>query len=203
LPKLKISSKKNSRIKKLLEFLKEIDKAKRIERIIHIAGRKQMETDAEHSWHVAMFVILFEKDLPKLNIERVLKIVLIHDLVEIYAGDTFSFDKVGKKTQKIREKKAAKRLFKKLPKDLEKEFWNLFTDYEELQTKEAMVAKSFDKVQPMIQHILNKGKTLQKFGVKEQDIEEYVKDHMTHDAILIDIYNILFSEIKRKKLAHS
>jgi len=197
--KSKISSKKNSRVKKLLSFLKEIDKAKDIERAIHL--RKRMESDAEHSWHVAMFVMLFEKDLPKLNIERVLKIVLIHDLVEIYAGDTFSFDKEGKKTQKIREQKAAQRLFKKLPKDLEKEFWGLFTDYEELKTKEAMVAKSLDKVQPMMQHILNKGKTIREFGVTQKVIEEYVKDYMTHDEILMSIYNILFSEIKRKKLA--
>lgn len=197
--KSKPLSKKNWRIKKLLSFLKEIDKAKDIERAIHL--RKRMESDAEHSWHVAMFVILFEKDLPKLNIERVLKIVLIHDLVEIYAGDTFSFDKEGKKTQKIREQKAAKRLFKKLPKDLEKEFWSLFTDYEELKTKEAMVAKSLDRVQPMMQHILNKGKTIREFGVTQKVIEEYVRDYMTHDEILMRIYNILFSEIKRKKLA--
>ncbi len=199
--KSKISSKRKSRIKKLLRFLKEIDKAKYIERIIHIAGRREMETDAEHSWYVAMFVMLFEKDLPKLNIERVLKIVLIHDLVEIYAGDTFSFDKVAKKSQKLREVKAAKKLFRRLPKDLEKEFWQLFKEYEELKTKEALVAKSFDRVQPMMQHILNKGETIRKFGIKKSDIEDYVKGNVSHDETIMAIYNILFTELIRKKLA--
>ena len=199
--KSKISLKKNSRIKKLLGFLKEIDKAKHIERKIHIAGRKQMETDAEHSWHVAMFVMLFEKDLPKINIERVLKMVLIHDLVEIYAGDTFSFDKEGKKSQKKREEKAARKLFRKLPKNLEIEFHGLFNEYEEIKTKEAMVAKSFDRVQPMMQHILNKGETIRKFGFTKQDIEDYVRRNMTHDETIMTIYNILFNELRRKKIA--
>jgi len=148
-----------------------------------------------------MFVMLFEKDLPKLNIERVLKIVLIHDLVEIYAGDTFSFDKKAKKSQKLREEKAAKKLFRKLPKDLEKEFWGLFKEYEELKTKEALVAKSFDRVQPIMQHILNKGETIRKFGIKKSDIENYVKGNMSHDETIMTIYNILFTELIRKKLA--
>lgn len=199
MPKSKISSKKNSRVKKLLSFLKEIDKAKDIERAIHL--RKRMESDAEHSWHVAMFVMLFEKDLPKLNIERVLKIVLIHDLVEIYAGDTFSFDKVAKKSQKKREEKAAKKLFRKLPKDLEKAFWSLLKEHEELKTKEALVAKSFDRLQPIMQHILNKGKTIRKFGIKKQDIEDYVKGNMSHNETINTIYNILFNELVQKKIA--
>ncbi len=197
--KSKKLSKKSLRTKKLLRFLKELDKAKGIERVIHLQTR--MESDAEHSWHLAMFVMLFEKDLPKMNVERVLKMVLIHDLVEIYAGDTFSFDKVAKKSQEAREIKAAKRLFAKLPSDLEKEFWSLFLDYDKSKTKEARVAKAFDKIQPMMQHILNKGKTMKKYGIREQDVEDYVKNHTENYEIISKIYELLFSEIKRKKLA--
>src|SRR3989338_476599 len=97
---------------KILSFLKEIEKFKLIERRVYCSDLKRKESDAEHSWHLAMFIILFEKDIAKnLDIAKMLKMALIHDLVEIYAGDTFAFDKEGQKTKKERELMAGQKLF--------------------------------------------------------------------------------------------
>lgn len=122
----------SKRINKLISFLKEIDKAKLVERRVLVSDLSRYENDAEHSWHTAMFAWLFKDDLPKnLDIDKVIRMLLIHDLGEIYAGDTFAFDKVNKKTQPGRETKAIKKLFKKLPKDLNGEFFKLYYEYED------------------------------------------------------------------------
>jgi len=190
----------SKRTNQLIEFLKVIEKTKQIERQIYISGRQRLETDAEHAWHVAMFVVLFEKEFPKLDVAKMLKMALIHDLVEIYAGDTFAFDKNHKKSQKEREDKAAKRLFKKLPKDLEKEFWSFYQEYENSTTQESKIAKSFDKLQPILQNILSQGKSWKKHQVTYNDIDDYKHQFMTHDRVIIEIYNKLLKEIRKKKL---
>lgn len=115
----------SKRIDKLIKFLKEIDKLKFIERKVYLSDQKRYENDVEHSWHVAMFILLFEKDFPELDIEKMLKMALIHDIIEIYAGDTFLYDEEGRKTKKERERKAAKKLFAMLPTDIRKEFFEL------------------------------------------------------------------------------
>ena len=134
-----------NRVDKILAFLQEIEKYKTVEREMFCSNLNRAESDAEHSWHIAMFLILFENDLPKnLDMKKMLKLALMHDLVEIYAGDTFAYDKQNQATKKERESKAAKKLFSQLPKDLNKEFMNLFSEYEEIKTKEAQIVKSFD-----------------------------------------------------------
>ena len=191
----------NSRIKQQIDFLKEIDKLKHIERKIKLNGRKLFETDAEHAWHVAMFVLLFEKDLPKFDVAKTLKIILIHDLVEIYAGDTFAYDKLGKSNQKEREKKAAKKLFSQLPQQIEKELWQLFLEFENKASKEAKIADSFDKLQPILQNILNGGQSWKKYNVSINDIDSYKRPSMIHDKIMMEIYESFLKDIEKKKLA--
>lgn len=141
------------RTNKIIKFLKKIEKLKFVEREIYLSnGRK--ENSAEHSWHVTMFLILFDRDLPKkLDRIKMLKMALMHDLVEVYAGDTFAFDKSGKKQRKIKlELESAKKLFSQLPNDLSKEFNNLFLDYENSKSDEAKFVQSFDKIQPILQN---------------------------------------------------
>ncbi len=157
--------KKSDRTDKLLDFLKEIEKLKFIDRRVYLSNRKRKENDAEHSWHVAMFVILFEKDFPKLDSQRILKMILVHDLVEIYAGDTFAFDKIALASQTEREEEAAKKLFSLLPRDLEKEFYRLFKEFDEIKTPEAKFAQSYDKLHPILQNILSKGKAWRQFHI--------------------------------------
>lgn len=190
-----------SRTDKLLSFLKEIEKFKKIEREIFYADVDRQETDAEHAWHLAMFLILFEKDLPQdADLKKMLKLALMHDLVEIYAGDTFAFDKEAKKNQKEREMDAAKKLFSQLPDDLEKEFMDLFIEFEEEKTKEAQIVQSFDKLQPMLQNIIADGKAWKKNNVTYKDIEDYKRKRMEHNEFILGIYTKLLAEAKDKKL---
>lgn len=124
-----------NRINKILSFLQEIEKYKTVEREMFTSNLDRRESNAEHSWHTAMFFFLFEKELPKnLDMKKMLKLALMHDLVEIYAGDTFAFDKKNQATKKERELQSAKKLFSQLPEDLHSESTDLFNEYEETKT---------------------------------------------------------------------
>jgi len=189
------------RTDKIIRFLKEIDKLKLVEREPYCSDLKTREDDACHSWHLAMFLILFQKDLPKdLDSERMLKIALIHDLVEIYAGDTFAFDKVNKKTQKKRELAAAKKLFSQLPDDLNKDLSGLFREFEEVKTPEAKMVQSFDKIAPMLQNLICNGMAWKKHGIKYKDIDDYKRHLMTHNDLIYKIYRGFLEEAKERKL---
>lgn len=171
----------NARQEKLIEFLKEIDKYKLVERQIYIPGRANKETDAEHSWHMAMFLWLFADDLPKgLDLLKMMKMALMHDLPEIYAGDTFAFDEEGRKTKKEREKKAAEKLFSQLPNDLKKEFTELFREFEECKTPEAKAAVAFDKIHAAFEVSLTESRIHKELDIKPSQIEEY------HDRVKAD-----------------
>lgn len=191
----------SSRIDQLISFLKEIDKYKTVERKIWCTGLERIESDAEHSWHTAMFVMLFDKDLPE-NLDRLkmLKLALMHDLIEIYARDVFIFDKEGRKNKKERETQAAEKLFSQLPEDLEKEFHALFKEYEAKETEESKFVNSFDKVQPILQNIITKGKTWRKFNVKYKPLDEYKRKHVIHNDLTKEIYEKIMKEAKDKNL---
>ena len=133
----------NSRIDSLLSFLKEVEKYKTVERKVWTSNLNRAESNAEHSWHMAMFLLLFKKELPQdANFTKMLKMALIHDLVEIYSGDTFAFDKKGRENKKQRESEASEKLFSQLPEDLKKEFSELFNEYEGCESKESKIVKS-------------------------------------------------------------
>lgn len=185
----------------ILSFLKEIEKYKTVKREMFCSEQDRKESDAEHSWHLAMFILLFEKDLPKdLNMEKMLKLAMMHDLVEIYAGDTYAFDKEGKKTKKEREEKAAEKLFSQLPEDLCKEFRQLFDEYENTETQEAKTVKSFDKVQPILQNLCSDGKSWKKHNNTYTEIDNYKRKHVEHNKLILDIYETLMDEAKKKNL---
>lgn len=190
----------SKRTNQLIKFLKTIEKSKHIERKVFRSGDDRPESAAEHAWHTAMFVVLLGKEFRHLDREKMLKISLVHDLVEIYAGDTFAYDKDGKKTQSSREMKAAKKLFGQLPKDLEKEFWQLFLDYEKGRTPEGRTVMSFDKLQPILQVIICKGGAWKKHKISYEDIDGYKRQFMIHNKTILEIYNKLLKEIKRGKL---
>jgi len=192
----------SKRINQLINFLKEIDKAKLVERKVLISDLSRYENDAEHSWHTAMFALLFKDDLPKnLDIDKIIRMLLIHDLGEIYAGDTFAFDGEGKKTQNKREMKATKKLFRRLPKDLNQEFLKLYNEYEEAETPEGKFAKSFDKLHPILQNLISGGQAWKKHKVSYEDIDEHKRQFLNHDKTIMKVYNIFLKEIKRRKLA--
>lgn len=162
----------NERLLKQIEFIVEIDKLKQIFRQNVVTGTSRNENDAEHSWHLAVMAILLSEYAAEKQIDvlRVVKMVLIHDLVEIDAGDTFCYDEKGYEDKEEREQKAAKRLFNILPSDQAHEIWKLWREFEELKTPEARYAACLDRVQPLILNYYTNGHTWKKPGVTSEKV---------------------------------
>ncbi|WP_297596209.1 HD family hydrolase [uncultured Cetobacterium sp.] len=151
------------RIQKQMEFLNEIDKVKEIFRQSLVDGKRE-ENDAEHSWHMAMVAItLKEYFIEEFNLEKSLKMILIHDLVEIYAGDTPAFG-VERPDKQEEEIKAAKKLFSLLPKDQNEDFLDLWLEFEDCQSSEAKFANVCDRYQGFMQNLTSDGHTWKKFN---------------------------------------
>ena len=146
------------RMKKQTDFILELDKEKNIFRQTHLSGHGRRENDAEHSWHLAvMAYLLKEYSNEPVNIERVMIMCLIHDAVEIDAGDTYAYDTEGLKTQKAREEAAAERIFGLLPEDQRDELRAIFEEFEAYETPEARFAHAMDNFQPLLLNDSNNG----------------------------------------------
>ena len=163
----------DERLKKQIDFLLEIDKEKEIYRQTHILGGKRRENDAEHAWHMAiMAFVLQEYANETVDVLRVMKMVLMHDLVEIYAGDTYAYDEGGKETQRERELAAADRIFGMLPEDQGKEFRTIWDEFEEKKTPEAKFARMLDNYQPLSLNNANQGGDWRAHNVARSQVEK-------------------------------
>lgn len=148
----------DERLKKQLEFILEIDKEKNIFRQTHLSDHGRNENDAEHAWHIAvMAYLLKEYSNEKIDIGKVMIMCLIHDIVEIDAGDTYAYDIEGMKTKKAREDAARERIYSLLPDDQKKELQNIFDEFEEGKTPEAKFAHAMDNLQPLLLNTSNDG----------------------------------------------
>lgn len=148
----------DERLKQQLEFVLEIDKEKNIFRQTHLSGQGRNENDAEHAWHMAiMAYLLREYSNESVDIGRVMLMCLIHDIVEIDAGDTYAYDADGLKTQKAREDAAKERIFSLLPEDQKQELVRIFDEFEAFQTPEAKFARAMDNLQPLLLNDSNDG----------------------------------------------
>ena len=148
----------NERLAKQLAFSLEIDKEKNIFRQTHLSGHGRNENDAEHAWHMAiMAYLLREYANEEVDIGRVMLMCLIHDIVEIDAGDTYAYDEEGLATQKEREDAAKERIFSMLPNDQKQELMALFDEFEDNQTPESRYAHAMDNLQPLILNDSNGG----------------------------------------------
>ena len=146
------------RLKKQLAFALEIDKEKNIFRQTHLSGHGRRENDAEHAWHMAiMAYLLREYANEEVDIGKVMLMCLIHDIVEIDAGDTYAYDEENLKTQKAREDAAKERIFSILPEDQKAEMTALFDEFEAYETAEARFAHSLDNLQPLLLNNSNEG----------------------------------------------
>jgi len=157
----------DERFEKQLQFLIEIDKMKSVFRQTILIDRSRREDDASHSWHFAvMAMLLFEhcKD-QSVDINRVIKTALVHDLIEIYAGDTFAYDAAGNADKLQREQKSADKLFALLPKDQGEEIRALWGEFDAEQTPDAKYACAIDRLQPFINNIMTEGHTWKRHGV--------------------------------------
>lgn len=156
-----------------LEFIVEIDRLKTVVRQSPLAAAPRRENDAEHSWHLAVMVMLLSEysDEP-VDVQRCLELVLIHDLIEIYAGDTALYDDIGGQSQVQREVAAANELFTQLPAAAAERFRALWDEFKARQTPEARFAKAMDRLQPTVLNWMAHGGTWQTPGVTTQDVRE-------------------------------
>ena len=148
----------NDKLKQQLDFILEIDKEKNILRQTHLSGHGRRENDAEHAWHMAiMAYLLKEYSNEPVDITKVMIMCLIHDIVEIDAGDTYAYDTEGLKTQKAREDAAKERIFSLLPNAQKEELTALFDEFEESKTAESRFAHVMDNLQPLLLNNSNGG----------------------------------------------
>lgn len=161
---------------KQIEFIKEIDKLKYIQRKTKLFNSDRHENDAEHSWHLAMMVlVLAEHSNEPIDVLKVLKMVLIHDIVEIDAGDTFLYDTTKNHVNTEEEFIAAQRIFGILPPKQTQEFIDIWLEFEEGKSNEAKFAKTMDRLQPILQNRSNQGGTWTEFNVSYETVFEKVK----------------------------
>lgn len=150
----------DEKINQLLQFSAEIDKMTSVSRRTLLLDKSRQENDAEHSWHIAVMAMLFKDYAPKdCDISKSIQMCLVHDLIEIYAGDTFAYDINANKDKEEREKKAADKLFSQLPESLSKEFRSLWEEFDQMQTPEAKYAAAMDRIQPFLHNTLTGGHT--------------------------------------------
>lgn len=161
------------RLKKQMEFLIEIDRMKNIYRQTLVLHEDRAENDAEHSWHLAMLVmILAEYSNEPIDVLHVIKMVLIHDIVEIDAGDTYCYDTVGNQSKAEREERASQRLFGMLPNDQRRELYSLWREFEEKSTPESKFANVVDRIQPITLNYQKGGISWINHGIKSEQVLE-------------------------------
>ena len=161
----------DKRLQQQLDFSLEIDKEKNILRQTHLSGHGRNENDAEHAWHMAiMAYILKEYANEEVDISKVMIMCLIHDIVEIEAGDTYAYDEEGLKTQKAREDMAKEKIFSLLPDDQKKEMIALFDEFEANETPESKFAHSMDNLQPLMLNNSNGGGDWKRHGVSASQV---------------------------------
>jgi putative hydrolase of HD superfamily len=160
-----------TRLEQQLAFSNELDKLKNILRRSQIMDASRNENSAEHSWHLAtMAILLSEYSAEPINLPRVLKMLLVHDVVEIDAGDTFAYDPVHVATQSEREQRAADRIFGLLPAEQGEELRALWEEFEHRQTPESKYANAIDRLQPLMQNFHSGGMSWKKYGITREQV---------------------------------
>lgn len=160
-----------NRLEKQIEFLVEVDKVKSIFRQTKLADGSRRENDAEHSWHLALAAILLKEHADQdVDLLKVMSMVLIHDLVEIDAGDTYAYDAAGNETKRAREVAAADRIYAILPEDQGKMLYDLWEEFEAYETPEAKYAHLLDNFQPLLLNDAGGGESWQEHTVYKSQI---------------------------------
>lgn len=190
--------KRTERLDKQFDFFREIDKEKLIERQTYLTSAERRENDAEHAWHMAiMTILLSEYANEKIDVLKTVTMLLIHDLVEIDAGDTYAYDEEGKKTQAAREAKAAERIYGLLPEDQGEKLLALWREFEERRTPEAKFARTMDCIQPLMLNDATEGKSWLEHGIKlsqvlernantaegSKEIWDYAREHLIESNV--------------------
>ena len=163
----------SEKFKKQMNFILEIDKAKNIFRQTYISNKERKENDAEHSWHLAIMAFILSEHFDKeIDVLKVIKTVLMHDLVEIYAGDTYCYDMKANEDKEKREIEAAKKIYSLLPDEQREEYFKLWREFEEKSTPEAVFANILDRIQPILLNYATGGKAWKEHGIYNSQVLE-------------------------------
>lgn len=188
-----------TRLQAQIQFIVEIDKLKHVLRQTLLMDKSRRENDAEHSWHLAMMaIVLAEYADPQVDLLRVLKMVLIHDLVEIDAGDTFCYDAIALQDQADREEKAADRLFGMLPENLGRELRSLWKEFEAKETLDAQFAAALDRLQPLLHNYYTEGGTWKKAGVTVEKVRKRMAPVAIGSPVLGELVESLIQDAIRQ-----
>lgn len=161
----------DNRLQQQLAFLVEIDRMKNVMRQTLLADSSRRESDAEHSFSLAMFAMLLaEHAEEEIDVSRVIRMVLVHDLIEIYAGDTFCYDQKGNEDKEAREKEAADKLYAMLPEDQAAEYRALWEEFDRMDTPDSRYAAALDRIQPMLNNYLTNGHTWKLGNVTSEQV---------------------------------
>ena len=190
------------RFKKQLDFILEIDKEKEIYRQTHLTEYKRQENDAEHAWHMAIMIYLLKEYAnEEFDVAKAMMMALIHDIVEIDAGDTYAYDTKNLATQEEREEKAANRIFGMLPDEQKKEMLDLFYEFEEGKTPEAKFAKTMDNFQPILLNDSNNGKDWRVHQIKKsQVVNRQKKSQLGSEDIWEYTSELIEKNVKKRNL---
>lgn len=190
----------DERLEKQLSFALEIDKEKNVFRQTHLSGNGRNENDAEHAWHMAiMAYLLREYSNEKIDITRVMLMCLIHDIVEIDAGDTYAYDEENLKTQKEREDKAKERIFSLLPEEQKRELIALFDEFEAYETPESRFAHTMDNLQPLLLNDSNNGGDWRAHNVSAKQVYSRQNKTRLGSEKLFEVVDGIIKENIRKK----
>jgi len=158
------------RLKKQIDFLIEIDKIKHIIRRNYLSDGSRRENDAEHSWHLGMMVFILSEYFEGIDILKTLKMVIMHDLVEIISGDVYCYDEKANEGKFEREQEAANELFSILPEDQKKELYDLWMEFEDRKTPEAVCAAICDRLQPLLLNYTSGGKSWLEHNIRAESV---------------------------------
>jgi putative hydrolase of HD superfamily len=189
------------RIERIMDFLAETDGLKRVYRAGYLADGSRHESDAEHMWHLGIYALALAGETGfSGNLGRVLTLVLVHDLVELYAGDTYAYDTEGVKDQAEREEASARTLFGKLPPELADLFYGAWREFEEQSSPEARFAKALDHLQGFAQNVLSSGKSWRENGITRKRTSLRTAFPTAYSPVLGEIVGRLTERAQEKEL---
>lgn len=189
----------NERLQKQISFVLELDKMKALYRQTYVLNENRKENDAEHSWHLAvMAFLLAEYSNEPVDVLKVMKMVLIHDVVEIDAGDTYCYDEEGNRSKAEREEKAAQRLFGLLPEDQKKESYDLWREFEENSTAESKFANLLDHIQPLLLNYTKNGISWKEHGIFSDQVRKRNLNSAQASNDIADLIEKIISDAEKQ-----
>jgi len=187
------------RLHSLIDFLVVADRMKSIERRTYVGGSERRENDAEHCWHMALCALLLHREVGiEADLGHTLSLVLVHDLVEIYAGDTYAYDDAALVGQAEREAAAADLLFGDLPADVGARMRSLWDEFEAGKTNEAKIARACDRMQGFLQNFIAEGRSWREHGVTPERTKVRMQPAYDADPVFGELLDVLYARAQTR-----